>query len=494
MNVDIAFLTNSAQRMLSGMPMMDGYIDTNPPLSIIIYAPLAWFTNLSNIPLYFGIYIYAGAFLVLSCCLLYALLSRLSWCQREDKILFVSIFFAANLLISGYEFGQRDHLLFIACMPLFITQVMMTYATKIPTPIKWISIIWGAVFILLKPHYGIIPAAIFIHRALIQRRLSIIKDDDFLALALAFFAYIGVLYVFFPDFLFVVMPDVMTFYLRPPQNSIILDTALFAAIGAAVMIAACLCPKQSNMNTISSTLALLSIFCLVPYYTQGHGFYYHLIATKISLLMAVAFLVYSLFRHFNINLKISSLIVLLMSVAFLNSTQTILAKPERHSYHETALFKEIDICTHQDCSFFMYHGSISIIHELAVYTDQDHASRFSSFWFIPYFVGYNWGEDDQKLHDTVQRYINYIGDDINRWKPETILIGRYKVKGHHIYNDKFFDLISEFSQRSDDFSNIMSGYRLEKTIMIQRTDYTGEYYSTKEEAPAIPFDIYRRNK
>ena len=135
----------------------------------------------------------------------------------------------------------------------------------------------------------------------------------------------------------------------------------------------------------------------------------------------------------------------------------------------------------------MFHNTISMIHELGVYSGQTHASRFSAFWFLPYLIYTSWGEDDPSFKPKIERYINFVVDDIENNKPYTLILGRF-----YIDETEKFDLKSEFGSRSERFTEMMNNYTFEQTIIVDRAEYMGAYLDLNNNEP-IPYDIYRRN-
>lgn len=491
MNVDIAYLCQSAERMLNGIGMKDGYYDTNPPLSIILYIPVVLLHKFSGFELYNCLYIFGFSCLILSSLLLYRLLKISKWCSEEKIHILIISYIAANMLLTGHEFGQRDHLLLVAALPLFLTQIMMTFKIQVSQPIQWISLIWGAIFILLKPHYGIIPACIFIHRAFTQKRFfSIMCDKDFLVLAGCALLYLGLLLTIFNAFLFEIMPDILSFYVIAPKNNTMIGSAMFIAISVALLIASMKLLKTPEPLLIG--LSAIALLCVIPYYLQGHGFLYHSIPVKIMLLVTASLFLY---RYALDSMKNSDsagtrkAVVFVCCIFMLTITNHIaitLNRPSHDEYKTLALTQAIDDCPKEECSFFMFHNTISMIHELGVYTDQPHASRFSAFWFLPYFLHTDWGKDDPDFKEKIDRYINFVVEDIDTYQPYTLVFGKF-----YINETDQFDLNAEFGSRSPRFAKMMENYVLDKTIIVDRADYMGAYLDLNNNEP-IPYDIYKR--
>src|ERR1700742_1543890 len=60
-NTNVYWLTQAAQKFLSGQTMAQDFNGPNPPLCILIYIPPAWLARVLHIPLYSASFLYALA-------------------------------------------------------------------------------------------------------------------------------------------------------------------------------------------------------------------------------------------------------------------------------------------------------------------------------------------------------------------------------------------------------------------------------------------------
>src|SRR5690606_32184496 len=131
-------------------------------------------------------------------------------------------------VLSSVYFGERDQILGIALFPFVMIQLGLTFSWPRPRPaVFWSVVIFGAVLILLKPHFGLLPTILLLHRAILQRRLALWKDPDFIALVTATSCYILFLLVFFSDYLTIILPDVLRLYLPESEGNAPLRASFF---------------------------------------------------------------------------------------------------------------------------------------------------------------------------------------------------------------------------------------------------------------------------
>ncbi len=74
LNFDHAWLLTAAQRLLAGGTMAQDFYETNPPLSVLLYVPIALLGKL--IPFYFAPYVFCLICLCLSTFAVYKILQR----------------------------------------------------------------------------------------------------------------------------------------------------------------------------------------------------------------------------------------------------------------------------------------------------------------------------------------------------------------------------------------------------------------------------------
>ena len=142
-NVDIAYLSLSAERLLAGEAMSETYYDTNPPLSIILQIPAIIIAKLTPLPLYHAVTAYIFMLLMLSISATYLLLQKITELSNEQKLLIISAFLVTNIIAAGYDFGQKDHILIMALFPLTLLQILITQSVNISPLLKWGVLLTG---------------------------------------------------------------------------------------------------------------------------------------------------------------------------------------------------------------------------------------------------------------------------------------------------------------------------------------------------------------
>ncbi len=499
-NVDIAFLTLSAERFLSGDIMSEAYYDTNPPLSILIQIPAVLIEKLTPLPLYHAVSVYIIGLLCLSFALTYALLKRFETLSALDRALILSGFLVMNTIGAGYDFGQKDHLLGIALFPFALLQILITKRAHTPPTLKYVTLCFGSLFILLKPHYGLIPAAIFIHRAIKQKRLSVCFDIDFIFLSIFAASYVGLIYFMFNDFLTIIVPDILMYYSTAIDMGIIQTGAIVFVI--------CLCGALVSQYLIKTppplapALLLIGGLCMVPFILQGKGWFYHMLPALIFITCSVSVLAKHLLYKICADIKnttareiiafviIFGCILSLPILSITNKTQRI----THDNYMNTDIARIINDCA-QPCSFLMLNDMINMPHELSVYTGARHASRFPVLWFTPSLLfaqhqidngeSTNLSQDD--INQGRDKYARMIADDFKTYNPDLIFIPH--LPHPFIEGASFTYKDDMLSSHPDLFKPIWDDYELDQTLDVDRLDYMP---AKKPNEGLIRYDIYRK--
>lgn len=503
-NSDISYLTLSAGRMLSGEAMSKAYYDTTLPLSIIAQTPAIILSKLTPIPLYYAISIYSLSLLCLSVFATNSLLKYFKDIKIEQRYVILCVYIVTNTITTNYDFGQKDHILGMAIFPLILAQLLITQRIELNTVLKWAVIIAGSFFILLKPHYGLIPAAIFIHRIAVQRRISIVFDLDFLWLAGMAIAYVCAILLFFNDFASVIMPDVLKYYSSDISTRVIY-TGVILMFQAIVPLFICQLFLKKPPALVSA-FSIMAVLCLIPFIMQGKGWDYHSIPAKVFFYNSIGLILSFLISRSLVTLKANTVAryaglltvigALLYLISSSNYTKQPNTMPTHSSYKNSEFVKIINECK-GDCSFLLFHDTINIAHELSVYTGKTQASRFPYLWFVPSLLN---SENNllgnrpsalsqEDLDTATNKYTTMIAEDFKKYDPDVLLIGHisYNSESSTTFNAKSYLL----EKSPELFEPIWESYELEKTIMVDRLDYMIAKFPDED---LIRYDIYKKKE
>ena len=477
-NSDMLWLAEAFDRWVDGMRMKDAIYESNPPLSLFAYAVpqlLQRWTGWGIAPLLF---VWIASLTLLATILFYRCLRLWPELGQQQAAVAALAFLLVNSINSSTSFGERDHLTSLFLAPFVLFQTHLTRGVVRSKAIAR-AVLWCAPpFILLKPHHVLLPALILLHRMIMQRRLAVIVAPDALSIGLWTIVIAAGTWLFFPDYVMTVMSDVVRYYLdvRDPATFPIagrIALVIFGMMGLALMAG-----PATNPALLFLSAALVS---LIPYIIQGRAYSY-------QLMPCFAFLApgFGLIAH-AICGRVEKRLQMIMSVFILYGLSVSLtplnpAYPSLSKLRDFPLSQMVADCKSlPNCSFFMFHADMGIIHETSAATEVFHASRFPSFWFLPGLI--QSGDDSDR-----RRFSGMVADDIARFAPRYIFI----LQGLRIQGlDGPFDFMSYFSA-DDHFRRQMAHYARQEDIMIDPASYFAGTNAAK--APPLRFAVYRRQK
>lgn len=489
-NPDNAFLTNAAMQLLGSIRMNEGYYDTNPPMSFLLYIPPALAVLWTGVPIYYAIFGYGCALLALSAFALNMLLRETELYTPPQRQIVLCIYLLCNTIAVNTAFAERDHFIAMALLPLMYLLQATTLKKTVPLNLKWGVLVFGGLALLIKPHYGLFPALVFGHRMITQKRLSVVLDTDFVILAVCTALYITLVLTAFPDFVSIILPDVTRMYALSLDNFAFVTTIQYGLSILLVMLFVQLAFTNERLKI--QILLGYALLCLLIFALQGKGYFYQLIPFMMFFSIGLSLVFFKTLtdccpsvlkdRKYPIS-------IVLICVFFVHNYYTLL-QPKipfltHTTYQKTELAQIIGQCE-GDCSFFMFNDRIDMMHELAVYTGQPLATRFPTMFFLPFLMPENSVFDETEKQKLAQKYTDMLASDFKKFRPQTLIIGRFPLP-----DGKPFDFLAFLSARNTELRKFFTKYTKEESIVIDQRTYTGGILLT---AGNVVYDVYRIGK
>lgn len=435
-NSDVAWLSICAQRYISGVPLIEGCYDTNPPLSVLIYTPPYYLSRMTGIEPYYSIYILVFALVALACFFTYKILSYWDFISKNERIIFTLAFAASVTIMTTISFAEREHLTALSLVPFVLAQYSITKKIALPGLIKYPPLALGALMMMIKPHYGLLPTILIIHRAVSQKRISVITDPDFLFLAFFTITYITAVFLWFPDFINTVLPDVISYYLpyNDPTSTLASIKILAFPIIALLTVSYIFFKNNRAKGDFFFICSLGALACLIAYFVQMKGFYYQLLPTYAFLLPAFFTILYSGVIYLAKGKISSDAATFLICVAIFTTayyrTPLRFSYPSHGDYINSPLSKYIKKNCGKPCSYLVTNINIDIVSQTAFYIGGNYATRFSAYWYHPVLENgfgiskerLSSAEYKEKTAKDRARFAEYSAQDLRRFKPNVIMI------------------------------------------------------------------------
>lgn len=475
---DAAWLIQAAEHFWNGQKLSEYYFDTNPPMCFLVYLPVVWLKAL-GLPSWQALNLYVFSFNLITIGLCHYYLKFWSNSAFQRYAILVAYAFATTMfLILGY--GQKDHLIAIALLPFCLAQFAITRHHNIDKRILFFTFVLLTPFLLIKPHYGLLPTVILLHRFIRGGGVKVVQDPDFLILSASVLLYGGIIWVYFQDFLQIVLPLSLKIYVGTEgiyhsYKSLILTFVLLSSCALIVWLSR----NAREEKTLPYILIGLALLGFIPFWVQAKGFLLHFLPFLILFITAIiAAISLPLSRVFN-NKRLSAYHLIWLLPA-LSACFLILKKPDdtyKHAYYNDHFLTELVQENPDYKSFFFESNSTQLIKQIEEYSGQEHASRFSGNWFIPNEK--KLGTEDYKFY--WQLMGDYLAADFQQYKPGVIML---------ISPENKTGIEAHFGSH-ENFQNALSAYRFSGYYEDSELYYGIEkLFGTK----TLRYKIYKRKK
>lgn len=483
-NLDVAWLMTGALRLLDGYNMAEYIYEPNPPLAILIHLPPALLTKFIGIPAWYSSFFYFTALLAAFLTTTYAILKRWDFLSAADTKLILAVLAVTSTILATTDFGERDQLIFFGLFLFVLGQIALTYDWAFPEKLRWPVFLIGALLILLKPHHGLLPTLLLLHRMIKKRQfLDILKQADFLSLAIMTSSYIALCWFFFNDYVTVILPDVIELYLGGGKFDTIINSLKLAGAILGLLFLTIFLKALPQSKTLVRTLYFAAFISIIPFLVQMLNLYYHLLPA-----LAFAAVALALSVHFVLKKLISethSLFVI--TVITIATAYTVFplnfAYPTHREYKDFALSKLISNCP--DCdNFFAFTQHMRILQPTILYTGKEHASRFPVYWFLPKILE-GLEKNDINAAMLARKYSAMTAEDFQKHKPDLVLIEKFKI----LKDKPPFDFITFFSQNPA-FKEEWQNYEYVDNITFNRRNYLPN--TSRDFDKMITYEVYKR--
>ncbi len=419
-NHDVFWLFTGYKRLMAGETMLQSFYETNPPLSVFIYTPAFWLADHAWLSLPRAIILYTTTLLALALTATVYAVRYISTLSRHQVLLICAGMLVCGTLMAGSNYGQRDHYLALAAVPVVLLLLGRTLAPRRMNITDIAILAIGTLFLLLKPYYGLLPAFLMLHRAVSQRRFAALWDGDFVIMALVTAGYAACVYIFFNDYLTVILPAVMDLYADSGGGFVPMRLLVTVVVWLILMRLSFRHALPAGTRRIVRMFLFFAAFSFFIFLIMMKGYAYQLLPCLMFMYLAALLIGdHLLMRTIADPAERVALWVVSLAVLFLAMPDSFI--PQKDTVQRAAITQAVASCG-DDCSFLLMGSTVRITQLVSYYAEKPHASRFAKFWFAEGMVteGLNIEKDHHKL-ERYRHYVDMITADINRYKPRLIL-------------------------------------------------------------------------
>jgi hypothetical protein len=456
-----------AQRMLHGVKLYGPeLLESNPPLIMWMLLLPATVARLFHLPVTLA---FKGGILLLQagCALVCLRLIRrvLPELTRASLWWLGFAFIAVTGAMPVRDFGQREHLLVLLCLPYVLAAALDGQALGIVARIG-IGVAAGLGF-SLKPHQLLVPVAVEVALLALRGRRGFRLRAEAVSLLATCLVYLAAIRMLTPSYITDIVPILRGTYWAIGHLSFgqVVGEAVQLHILAAIAIGVYFFRSRGDGDRLVAVLLVAGVASTVAYYVQGTGWYYQQIPALSFFGFALAVEAIGLVERWRVRLPgwapvgAAGLCVLAVGLTAYASGYT-LAQP---------LSFPSGLSDVPDPSFFAGLPAGTPVAILTTVVDDSvppiathrllWAQRENNLWTLPAILRNEtpMGEPARKrippvrLAELDRMQHQWMVEDLARWRPALILVARCQDPAVHcqILEDRHDDLLAWFGRDAE---------------------------------------------
>jgi hypothetical protein len=294
LHMDCNWILTVAKRMIEDQQLYGAAgVDINPPLIFHLMQLPVLLSQTLDVSYKTGFLLFVYAVAGISLTTAYSLLPQY---QGRAKAFVFGILMYGVLVFCGYQFGQREHLLFLFALPYLLLAVQRLDGIEV-SPLKRILFsIVAAIGFCLKPHIFLLPAVLECFLAYRTRQFSKLFSFETISMAIVIIGYGAFTALVYPDYINFHARTLTELYagfgslekfLENPQlvYMILISVLLLLCIHSAKPLFAVATPQQKNLLSISLISACVFYIGAAM---QCRFYAYHLIPAFVMVLFCFA--------------------------------------------------------------------------------------------------------------------------------------------------------------------------------------------------------------
>lgn len=464
-SADAAWLTGAAEQLLAGNRMTVAFYDSNPPMCYMIFVPVALLMTL-GIPLWTALTVFTFLLAGLSFALLAATLRLWPDLSTERFWGILAAWALGTLLLSRFEFGQKDHFIALTILPFLLLQLARTQGRKIPLYVIWATCLIAVPCLLIKPHYGLLPVLALAQRFWRQRRVSIVFDFDFVALTCGVIFYALATIIWFPDFIIEVVLKSLDFYVSKIDVDVFKNAFGLLLLSGSLLFLSIAASQKDSAGQIGVFIAQMAFAASFVFLLQFKGFSVHILPA-LGLLIPAGFLSVSLLWSGFFSRSSLSKTAVVISVLILAGYVALplrTANFTHQDYRDSSLAKVVRLKAGEN-GFFMQSLSTNVIVPVSLYSGIPIASRFSLMWFLEGISGDCTGMELKACEGKTQirqYFVDMLVEDLMNKKPGLVAVLAHPTPAE--------DLLSVM-RTSDEFRQVWKDYHKDGQYTLDYREY-----------------------
>lgn len=433
-NWDVSWDLIVTQKLLAGGTYSQDFFDLNPPLFFFLYTPIIFLKHILPIKLDIALRLYFFSLTICSLLVCQKIVKEIF--PREDKLIESLALLTLGfifLIVPNYEFGQREHLLLLFCLP-YLLAVMPTLQGRKTLPAFAILIgLIGFAGFAIKPYFLL--SLVFVELYVMYRTKNIFVSLrlETITLAIALMLYLIAIYIFYPDYINIVMPIAVKYYhagFVDPTAMVWLRPELLFCEFAILFSCVYLFLSQNKNDYVDFIAVLLAalIGFILSYFLQNTSWFYHIMPAYALAILLVIMLFGMLIKKINnYTLSLSFFGVAIVFFIFWQTYTPYLVMTDYKKVNQSLVSFIKTYANNKKVMVFSTIGN-EFFSEI-YYGHAQPASRFMHFFWIPAIVKnkslkvpFLQQQQDQEI------LTNDLAEDLEVNKPTLVFVDVRKYK------------------------------------------------------------------
>lgn len=303
---DQALYVTIGKMLLAGKTLYIDMVDNNPPLICYMGAIPAMVAEVFHIPpptafsfTVYGLICYSTAASFYAGTRIADSHARLSAAVLAAAIPFHGLFISLHRLVSLFNFGQREHLMMLACLPFFLLRWTAYQNQGSNRVIAFVIGLIAGLGFCLKPWFLFIPLATEVYFLISTKRAATVKRPEMTGALAAFMLYGLAILMMAPEarhaYFDLAVPTYMYGYAYFEKSSIYLlnypatGSQHLIYLAGAGSIAAVMLFRTSRLLI---PVLVLMLGCAAVYFVQAKGWPYHLLPLSMTASLLAVLIVF----------------------------------------------------------------------------------------------------------------------------------------------------------------------------------------------------------
>lgn len=443
-NGDISWDLLAVKRLLKGGSYTKDFFDLNPPLIFFEYIPSVLMEKLFSLSeiTAFRLYVLMLSFVSLFFCSFFI---KTIFPKKDVGLTYVFFITLAvtYFIFPIYEFGQREQFMLMFTMPYFLATVCRLQGNKLSIGRAFCVGIFAALGIGIKPYFILPLLLIELYYMFFTRNILSWLRVEILTTIFVLSSYLFIVYMFYSDYLFTVVPLASQFYYKGFSKEwmdVLWDKqAIFCYFSIVIYFFQI---KYKEYRILKSVLFLVILSFLLIYFIQKINWYYHIypayaVSFLLSILMLGIFIKQmkniiwvSLYGGGILGFVCVSLNLLYLDGQFQKSNSTsLIAFIKKHAENQP---------------IYLITATVAVNFSAVTYANAKYASRFLHLFWMPAIIKQR---IDGPTKTTEDSFTNMMAEDISTKKPKLIFVDVKDIKAHCSYYH--FDYLPYFLENAN---------------------------------------------